>query len=106
MGKMTEATYFILSALLDGPLHGYGIILRTREQSGGQVRIAVATMYRTLDRLEEESLVATDHEQVVDGRVRRYYRITDEGTDAVRAEAARLQRAVNLVTGRVAVTGA
>ncbi|MFC7646446.1 PadR family transcriptional regulator [Streptosporangium lutulentum] len=103
---MTEPTYFILSALLDGPLHGYGIILRTQEQSGGQVRIAVATMYRTLDRLEEERLVAADHEQVVDGRVRRYYRITDEGTEAVRAEAARLQQAVNLVIGRIAVASA
>ncbi|MEV6867184.1 helix-turn-helix transcriptional regulator [Streptosporangium subroseum] len=63
-------------------------------------------MYRTLDHWEEERLVATDHEQIVDGRVRRYYRITDEGTDAAQAEAARLQRAVNLVSGRVAVTGA
>ncbi len=32
MTKMSEATYFILAALLDGPLHGYGIIQRAAEQ--------------------------------------------------------------------------
>ncbi|WP_285776842.1 helix-turn-helix transcriptional regulator [Microtetraspora sp. NBRC 13810] len=103
---MSEATYFILTALLDGPLHGYGIILRTGEQSAGRVRIAVATLYRTLDRLEEGGLVVADREEIVEGRTRRYYRITDDGIGALRAEAARLQQAVELVTRRIAVTGA
>ncbi|MEV6039173.1 PadR family transcriptional regulator [Nonomuraea sp. NPDC052116] len=105
MVRMTEATYFILAALLDGPLHGYGIILRVGEQSAGRTRIPVATLYTTLDRLEENGLVALDREEVVDGRPRRYYRVTDDGVAAVRAEAVRLQQAAHLVTGRIAVMG-
>jgi DNA-binding PadR family transcriptional regulator len=31
---MSEATYFILAALLDGPSHGYAVIKRAQEQSG------------------------------------------------------------------------
>ncbi|MET9249578.1 hypothetical protein [Nonomuraea sp. NPDC003709] len=41
----------------------------------------------------------------MDGRPRRYYRVTDDGVAAVRAEAVRLQQAANLVTGRIAVMG-
>ncbi|MEV0350684.1 PadR family transcriptional regulator [Nonomuraea sp. NPDC050680] len=105
MIRMTEATYFILAALLDGPLHGYGIILRVGEQSNERTRIPVATLYTTLDRLENKGLVARDREEIVEGRSRRYYRITDDGVVVVRAEAVRLQHAANLVTSRVAVMG-
>lgn len=103
--KMTEATYFILAALLEEPLHGYGIIKRAGEQSAGRVKLAVGTLYGALDRLTEAGLVTVDREEVVDGRARRYYRITDEGVTAVSAEALRLQRAAAIVTTRIAVAG-
>ncbi|WP_261808926.1 PadR family transcriptional regulator [Nonomuraea sp. C10] len=104
--KMTEATYFILAALLEEPLHGYGIIKRTAEQSAGRVKPAVGTLYGALDRLSAAGLVTIDREEIVDGRARRYYRITDEGVAAVSAEALRLQRAAAIVTSRIAVSGA
>lgn len=37
---MREPTYFVLAALLAGPLHGYAIIKRAGELSGGRVRLA------------------------------------------------------------------
>ena len=40
---MREPTYFVLASLLDGPLHGYAIIQRTKELSGGRVRLATGT---------------------------------------------------------------
>lgn len=106
MVKMTEATYFILVALLREPLHGYGIIKRAGEQSSGEVRLPVGTLYSALDRLSETGWVRVEREEIVNGRPRRYFRITDEGMTAVRAEAARLQRAASLVTGQIAVMGA
>jgi DNA-binding PadR family transcriptional regulator len=106
MVKMTEATYFILVALLREPLHGYGIIKRAGEQSSGEVRLPVGTLYSALDRLSETGWVRVEREEIVNGRPRRYFRITDEGVTAVRAEAARLQRAASLVTGQIAVMGA
>ncbi|WP_285617434.1 PadR family transcriptional regulator [Actinoallomurus iriomotensis] len=94
---MSEATYFILAALLDGPLHGYGIIKRAGEQSDGRVRPAVGTLYGALDRMAAGGLIAVDREEVVDGRPRRYFRVTDDGVAAVTKEAARMAAAASLV---------
>ena len=46
-----EPTDYTLAALLDGPLHGYGIVRRAHELSGGTVRLAA------LDRLCDAALV-------------------------------------------------
>ena len=48
---MREPTYFVLASLLDGPLHGYAIIKRAEDMSGGRVRLATGTLYTALDRL-------------------------------------------------------
>ncbi|MEV0202077.1 PadR family transcriptional regulator [Nonomuraea sp. NPDC050691] len=101
---MTEATYFILVALMEEPLHGYGIIKRARTKSLGEVDLAVGTLYSALDRLSETGWVLLDREETVNGRPRRYYRITDDGVHAVRAQAARLQRAAALVLRPSGVT--
>jgi hypothetical protein len=45
-----RATYFVLASLLDGPLHGYAIIQRTKNLSGGRIRLATGTLYTALDR--------------------------------------------------------
>jgi DNA-binding PadR family transcriptional regulator len=97
---MTEPTYFALAALLDGPLHGYGIIKRVLELSGGRVRLAVGTLYGMLDRLADRGIVAVDREEVVSGRPRRYFRITDEGRRVVTEEALRMQQAAQVVVTR------
>ncbi|MCW2947457.1 MAG: Transcriptional regulator PadR-like family protein [Actinoallomurus sp.] len=100
MRSMSEPTYFILAALLDGPLHGYAIIKRAGEQSGGRVRLAVGTLYGALDRLAGNGSIAVDREEVVDGRPRRYFRITEDGANAVAEEAKRMERAARVVIGR------
>lgn len=97
---MTEQTYFVLTALLDGPLHGYAIIKRVEELSQGRVRLAAGTLYAALDRLNNEGLIGVRSEETVNGRARRYYGLTDEGTAALRAEAARMTQAARLVSDR------
>jgi DNA-binding PadR family transcriptional regulator len=88
---MQEATFLILTALADGAQHGYGIITDVQEISGGQVRLRPGTLYTALDRLCADELIAVDREEVVDGRLRRYYRLTPAGTSRLAGEAARLQ---------------
>jgi PadR family transcriptional regulator, regulatory protein PadR len=100
MMSMREPTYYTLAALLDGPLHGYAIIKRAAELSGGRVRLAAGTLYAALDRLTAAELVRAEHEEVVNGRARRYYRLTDAGRRALEAEAARMAEASRVVTGR------
>jgi DNA-binding PadR family transcriptional regulator len=96
-----EPTYFILAALLDGPLHGYAIAARARELSGERVRLGAGTLYGALNRLVEEGLVVEQSEEVVSGRRRRYYAISDGGRSAVSAEAERLHDAAAAVRSRV-----
>jgi DNA-binding PadR family transcriptional regulator len=95
---MREPTYLALTALLDGPLHGYAIIKRVEELSQGRVRLAAGTLYAALDRLTDEGLLAVRSEETVNGRARRYYGLTDEGGAALRAEATRMAHAARLVT--------
>ncbi len=103
---MSEATYYVLAALLDERLHGYGIVKKAEDVSGGSVRLTTGTLYGALDRLVAQGLVKPDGEEEVSGRVRRYYRITHAGAEAVRAEAERMRRAVKAVSAhRAALEG-
>jgi len=99
---MREPTYYILAALLDEPMHGYAIIKHATRASGGRVKLAVGTLYGALDRLAGEGRVVVDREETVEGRTRRYYRLTDLGRQALLAEAARMQHAAGVVTRRLA----
>jgi len=95
---MREPTYFILAALQDGPLHGYAIITRAGDLSQGRIRIATGTLYAALDRLTGEGYVTSTHEEIVNGRARRYYTLTQEGRAALRTEADAMAAAARVVT--------
>jgi PadR family transcriptional regulator PadR len=95
---MREPTYFVLASLLAGPLHGYGIIKRAAELSDGRVQLATGTLYTALDRLAAEGYVRLVSDEVVSGRTRRTYGLTDAGAGALRAEAERMAQAARLVT--------
>jgi DNA-binding PadR family transcriptional regulator len=87
-----EPTFLILTALAAEPTHGYGVIRAVETLSHGDVVLRPGTLYGALDRLTEQGLVAIDHEEAVDGRLRRYYRLTDSGTAALAAQVDRLRR--------------
>lgn len=91
---MREPTFWILTALVDRPRHGYAVMKQVSDLSGGEVTLLAATLYAALDRLAAEGLVEIDREEVVDGRPRRYYRLTDNGGAALAAETERLRRNV------------
>jgi PadR family transcriptional regulator, regulatory protein PadR len=95
--ELRPASYFVLASLLDGPLHGYAISRRAAELSDGNVRLTAGTLYGALDRMKARNLVEIDHEDTVDGRLRRYYRLTDSGREAVVREADRLAAAARVV---------
>jgi len=93
-----QPTYYILAALQDSPLHGYAIISRAEELSGGQVTLATGTLYAALDRLTGEGYIRVVDQEIVNGRARRYYELTPEGRDGLHAEAERLAAAARIVT--------
>ena len=81
----------ILTALADGAQHGYGIISEVADISGGRVRLRAGTLYTALDRLKGDGLIDVDREEIVDNRLRRYYRLSPDGGRRLAAEAARMQ---------------
>ncbi|WP_091667827.1 PadR family transcriptional regulator [Micromonospora auratinigra] len=89
---MREPTFLILTALAAGPRHGYGIIQEVTVLSEQRVTLLPGTLYTALDRLTAQGLVEPDREEVVDGRLRRYYRLTPDGVTALRTETARLRQ--------------
>jgi len=88
---MQEATFLILTSLAAGSQHGYGIISDVAEISGGRVRLLAGTLYTALERLRSDGLILVDREEIVDNRLRRYYRLTPDGEKRLADEAARLQ---------------
>ena len=67
----------VLGALLDGPAHGYEVIRRLEEKSGGMWRPSPGSVYPTLQMLEDAGLVRATEQ---DGR--RTYELSDEGRSA------------------------
>ena len=78
-----EPTLLILAALAGGDLHGYGIIKEV-ESCPTAGRLSPGTLYGALDRLKNDGLVEIAGEERIDGRLRRYYRLTDAGASALR----------------------
>jgi DNA-binding PadR family transcriptional regulator len=102
---MQEATFLILTALAAGSQHGYGILADVAQISGGRVRLRAGTLYTALDRLRGDGLIEVDREEIVDGRLRRYYRLTGEGSTRLAAEAARLQANARAALSRLDPAG-
>jgi DNA-binding PadR family transcriptional regulator len=89
-----EVRLAVLSMLGEAPMHGYELMKRLEERSGGIYRASAGTIYPTLQQLEDEGLVISDTQ---DGK--KVYRLTDAGrqeldrnSDAVRAIWRRAQR--------------
>ncbi len=100
--RLREASFLILSALAGEPRHGYGIIKDVLAQSDGAVVLRVGTLYGALDRLAGEGLIEFDHEEVVDSRLRRYYRLSSAGAGRLAQEAQRSARQAELALSRLA----
>ena len=102
---MQEATFLILTALAGGSQHGYGIITDVEQISKRRVRLRPGTLYTALDRLRADKLIAVDREEVVDSRLRRYYRLTPAGEGRLAEEAARLHANARVAMSRLGPSG-
>ncbi|MDH2428906.1 helix-turn-helix transcriptional regulator [Sphaerisporangium sp. TRM90804] len=99
--SMQEPTFLILTALAAGPQHGYGIIADVLRISGERVRLRAGTLYAALERLSDEGLIAVEGEEIVDGRARRYYRLTAEGATRLSTEVDRLRAHADTAASRL-----
>ncbi len=100
---LAPATFHILVSLAECDRHGYAIIQDVEERTAGDVRLSVATLYRTIHKMLNEGLIAESRERPaaeLDDERRRYYRLTPLGTAAARAEARRLAKLVAMARAR------
>jgi PadR family transcriptional regulator PadR len=102
--ELRPPSYYALAALIDGPLHGYGIVRRAGELSDGSVRLSTGTLYGLLDRAIAEELVTAGEPYVERGRQRRDYTLTPAGRLALQLEAERLAHAATTVDRRLRAT--
>jgi DNA-binding PadR family transcriptional regulator len=102
---MQEASFLILTALAADSQHGYGIISDVIQISDGRVRLRAGTLYSALDRLRIDGLIDVDREEIVENRLRRYYRLTPEGSKELATEAARIQSNAKSAFNRLGLEG-
>jgi DNA-binding PadR family transcriptional regulator len=90
---LPAASLHIVLALLDGELHGYALMRRVAELSDGAVTMGPGTLYGTLNRLVDQSLIVetTDRHDRPESERRRYYELTAAGRTVALAELDRLQ---------------
>lgn len=88
-GALTESTYYILLSLCR-PLHGYGIMQRAQELSGGRIRLAAGTLYGALNAMVDKGWITL---LPVDGR-KKEYQLTPRGLEVLKNELARLRELV------------
>jgi len=93
----------VLTALADAPRHGYAIVQEVLVISDGQVRLRTGTLYTALDRMLQQGLVHVHAEEVVGGRLRRSYALTEAGRDTLAAEIRRLSLGVREAERRLAL---
>src|SRR5579884_1603593 len=85
----------ILKAVSLGELHGYGILLRIEQISGGALSIEQGALYPALYRLERQGLLDTEWGTSENNRRARYYRLTAAGRKRLREETAGWNRLVS-----------
>jgi PadR family transcriptional regulator, regulatory protein PadR len=98
---MSEQAFFVLAVLAEAPCHGYGIVREVAELSGGRMSLKIGGLYGLLDRLVSEGLIELDREEVTDGRLRRYYRLTGDGLQALDVETDRLEAVADIARTRL-----
>ncbi|XVU28931.1 PadR family transcriptional regulator [Actinoplanes sp. CA-054009] len=82
---MRSRTFWILTALAERPRNGHGL----RRKVSARVTLPVGTMFAILDRLCADGLVEVDRDEWVEGRERRYYRLSAAGDAMLVSPAAR-----------------
>ena len=108
MLPLTPAVLHILLALADGDLHGYAIIQDVAKRTDGEIEIQAGTLYRSIQRMLEQGMVAEKRTRPAigeDDERRRYYRLTPFGRAVAQAEARRLAQMVRLARASGLVPG-
>src|ERR671918_2089167 len=82
----------VLKAVSLGRLHGYGVLLRIEQISGGALQIQQGALYPALYRLEHQGLITSEWGTSENNRRAKYYRLTAAGRRRLGEETATWNR--------------
>lgn len=90
MDTLTESMFYVLMALMKGPMCGIDIADFIEKRTKGRLQMGPATLYTILGKFEKEKYI---RETSVEDR-KRTYEITGKGFEAYREELNRLKQCV------------
>jgi DNA-binding PadR family transcriptional regulator len=105
---LTPLAFHILLALLEGDLHGYGVLKEIDQITRGQMTPTTGPVYLAAQRLLTSGLIEESDKRPVpelDDQRRKYYRLTDLGRRVANAEAARMAYLVDVAVRKGLLKG-
>ena len=94
----------ILKSVSLGKLHGYGVLLRIEQITGGALQIQQGALYPALYRLERQGLIDSEWGVSDNNRRAKYYRLTTLGRQRMRDEAASWNRLADAMAAALKAT--
>ncbi len=94
----------ILKAVSLGKLHGYGVLLRIEQISGGALQIQQGALYPALYRLEHQGLIEGEWGTSDNNRKAKFYRLTPGGRKRLGEEAASWHRLADAIARVLSAT--
>src|SRR5687768_2436590 len=94
----------ILKAASLGGLHGYGVLLRIEQISGGALHVQQGALYPALYRLEHQGLIASEWGTSENNRRAKFYRLTPTGRRRLGEETASWNRLAEAIALALAAT--
>ncbi len=82
----------VLKAVSLGKLHGYGVLLRIQQITGGALQVQQGALYPALYRLEQQALIDSEWGTSDNNRRAKFYRLTPAGRSRLGSEAASWKR--------------
>jgi PadR family transcriptional regulator PadR len=94
----------ILKAVSLGDVHGYGVLLRIEQISGGALEVQQGALYPALYRLEHHGLIKSEWGTSDNNRRAKFYRLTTAGRRRLREDQASWHRLVEAMTAVLTAT--
>jgi PadR family transcriptional regulator PadR len=94
----------ILKSVSLGKLHGYGVLHRIEQISGGALLIQQGALYPALYRLEHQGLISSEWGTSDNNRKAKYYRLTPSGRRRLGEETASWKRLADAIGMALAAT--
>jgi len=91
----------ILNVLALEPLHGWAIAQRIKQISNEVLHVGQGSLYPALHKLEHQGWVEAEWGESENNRRAKYYRLTREGRQALKQEAAQWERLSTAITAIV-----